>query len=155
EGDRAEAVWDQPQPRRRVLINISAGTSERTWPAENFVAAMRHIAQRGPGAGPRGIAPPAEAGPGGAVAPRRGGTFIRTPSIRDAFALVGTADFVLTPDTSIAHAASAFRKPSVVMFTQGKMERWRLYDTPGLNIEHPEGTLATLGVDRVLAAVDQ
>ena len=66
---------------------------------------------------------------------------MKTPSIRDAFALVATADFVFTPDTSIAHAASAFRKPSVVLFVRGKAERWGLYGTPGANVEHTEGTL--------------
>jgi len=79
---------------------------------------------------------------------------VDTPSIRDAFALVATADFVFTPDTSIAHAASAFQKPSVAIFVRGKAERWGLYGT-GENVEHPDTTLATLAVDPVLAAIDR
>ncbi len=38
-----------------------------------------------------------------------------TPRLRDALAIVGTSDMVFTPDTSISHAASAFRKPAVVL----------------------------------------
>ena len=77
-----------------------------------------------------------------------------TPSIRDALALVASADFVLTPDTSIAHAVSAFHKPSVALYVRGKAERWGLYGNVGRNIEHSEPTLETLPVDRVTEAID-
>jgi ADP-heptose:LPS heptosyltransferase len=80
---------------------------------------------------------------------------VPTPSIRDALALVATADFVLTPDTSIAHAVSAFQKPSVAMYVRGKSERWGLYGAIGRNVEHSEPTLETLPVDRVIEAIDQ
>lgn len=155
EGSRAEVVWDHPRALCRVLVNISAGSSERVWPESSYVAVMRHIAEREAGAMIRVIASPSEADRAERIARDGGGTFVKTPGIRDAFALVATSDFVLTPDTSITHAASAFRKPSVVLFVRGKAERWGLYDTPGANVEHTEGTLATLGVDRVLAAVDE
>ena len=155
EGERAEAVWDHPRALRRIVVNISAGTSERVWPEKNYVAVMRHIAEREPGAMLRVIASPSDAERAERIARDGGGAFVRTASIRDAFALVATSDFVFTPDTSITHAASAFRKPSVVLFTQGKAERWSLYGTPGANIEHADGTLATLGLDRVLHAVDE
>ena len=40
---------------------------------------------------------------------------VRTATIREALALVATADFVLTPDTSIGHAAAAFSTPAIVL----------------------------------------
>jgi ADP-heptose:LPS heptosyltransferase len=70
-------------------------------------------------------------------------------------ALVATSDFVLTPDTSIAHAVSAFQKPSVAMYVRGKAERWGLYGTRGVNVEHTEPSLETLSVDRVIEAIDR
>jgi ADP-heptose:LPS heptosyltransferase len=79
---------------------------------------------------------------------------VPTPSLRDALALVATADFVLTPDTSIAHAASAFQRPAVALYVRGKSERWGLYGTNGRNVEHTEPTLDTLSVERVTAAID-
>jgi ADP-heptose:LPS heptosyltransferase len=151
---RAETAWDSSANARRILINISAGTSERTWPDDNFAAIMRRLHEHEPVAALRVIAAPAESERGERIARAGGGAFVRTPSIRDAFALVATADFVLTPDTSIAHAASAFQRPSVALYTRGKSERWGLYGTIGRNIEHSEPTLATLPVDRVSEAID-
>ena len=138
----------------RALINVSAGSSERQWPDEHYVAVMRHLRRIRPDIALRVISAPSESERGRAVARGGDGAYVDTPSIRDAFALVATANFVFTPDTSIAHAASAFQKPSVAIFVRGKAERWGLYGT-GENVEHPDTALATLAVDPVLAAIDR
>jgi len=151
---RADAAWGAASEGRRVLINISAGTSERLWPDDNYVAVMRHLRDREPATTFRVIAAPSERERGERIARAGGGTFVPTPNIRDALALVATADFVLTPDTSIAHAASAFHKPAVALYTHGKEERWGLYGTFGRSIEHSEPTLETLAVSRVTEAID-
>lgn len=151
---RADALWDASSGARRILINVSAGTSERVWPDDNYVTIMRRLREREPATLFRVIAAPSDRERGERIARAGGGAHVPTPSIRDAFALVATADFILTPDTSIAHAASAFHKPSVALYTHGKAERWRLYGTTGRSIEHSESTLETLSVDRVSDAVD-
>jgi ADP-heptose:LPS heptosyltransferase len=138
----------------RVLVNVSAGTAERAWPDGNYVAVMRHLRERAGDAVFRVIAAPTERGRGAYVADNGGGEIVATPSIRDAFALVATADFLITPDTSIAHAASAFRVPCVAMYVRGKAEQWALYDTVGESVEHSDSTLRTLPLDRMLRAVD-
>ena len=152
ETSRAEAIWGSDGAR--MLINVSAGTSERVWPDDNYVAVMRRLRERANDAVFRVIGAPNERARAEYVANNGGGEYVDTPSIRDAFALVGGADFVFTPDTSIVHAASAFRVPSVAIYVRGKAEQWGLYDTPGENVEHTEGRLRTLSVDRVLRAVD-
>jgi ADP-heptose:LPS heptosyltransferase len=139
----------------RAVINVSAGTSERQWPDEHYVAVMHHLRRIRPGVALRVIAAPSESERGKDIARRGEGTYVPTPSIRDAFALVATSDFVFTPDTSIAHAASAFQRPSVAIFVRGKAERWGLYGTPGENVQHSETTLATLAVEPVLRAIDR
>jgi ADP-heptose:LPS heptosyltransferase len=154
ERQRAEATWVSPLNGPRVLINVSAGTSARLWADAAYVAVMQHVRERDAGATFRVIGAPSEADRARRVALSGGGEYVATPGIRDAFALVATADFVFTPDTSIAHAASAFRKPCVAMYVRGTSERWGLYGTIGESIEHPEGTLETLSVERVLQAVD-
>jgi len=83
----------------------------------------------------------------------RVGTYVLNAGIRDALALVATADFVLTPDTSIGHAAEAFRRPAVVMFSHGYVERWGLYKTPGHSIASPRRELESLPAEPVLAAL--
>jgi ADP-heptose:LPS heptosyltransferase len=71
------------------------------------------------------------------------------------FALVATADFVFTPETSIVHAASAFRRPSVAIYRHTESRRWGLHPGCGENVEHTERTLLTLEVAPVLAAIDR
>ncbi|MEW6268940.1 MAG: glycosyltransferase family 9 protein, partial [Thermodesulfobacteriota bacterium] len=80
---------------------------------------------------------------------------VDTPTIRDALALLAAADLVFTPDTSIGHGASAFRKPAVVMFLDGKPPLWGLYGAPGVNLASPDQSLASLELEPVLAALDE
>jgi len=149
----AETAWGSHG--RRALINISAGTSERRWPDDRYVALMRHLQSRDSNVSLRVISAPSEADRGAHIAHDGNGSLVPTPSIRHALALVATAHFVFTPDTSIAHAASAFHTPAVAIYVQGKAERWGLYGIPGESVTHPEATMETLALDRVTAAVDR
>jgi ADP-heptose:LPS heptosyltransferase len=155
ERKRAEVMWNAPADSTRVLVNISAGTGERTWPDDNYAAVIRHILERDARAVVRIISAPNDRARGERIAAASGAALVPTPRIRDAFAMVASANFVLTPDTSITHAASAFRVPTVAIFVKGKAERWSLYDTPGQNVEHDEQTLASLSTAQVLRAVDE
>jgi ADP-heptose:LPS heptosyltransferase len=149
-------AWDAVSSGRgpRVLVNVSAGTTARRWPPERYAAVMEHLHSLDRTVIFRVIAAPSEADLGQYVAERAGGRFVATPSIRDAFAFVATADFVFTPDTSIAHAASAFDTPCVALYLHGTAERWGLYDGVGASFEHSAATLDDLSVDAVLPAID-
>jgi ADP-heptose:LPS heptosyltransferase len=149
---RAEQNWGLARPR--ILINVSAGTPARLWSDDNYVAVMRHLRDRAGDAIFRVIGAPTERSRAEYVAKQGGGEYVATPSIRDAFALVATADFLFTPDTSIAHAASAFQVPCVAMYIRGTAEQWGVYETPGESVEHPDTTLRNLSLDRMIAAVD-
>jgi len=151
---RADAVWKSHDGEPRVLVNISAGTSERVWPEASYAAVIRHVLDRAPEATIRVMSAPSESERAERIANAGGGVAVRTPGIRDAVALVATADFVLTPDTSIAHAVSAFQKPAVALYVKGKRERWALYGGPGESVEHSERDLSGLPLDRVLSAID-
>jgi ADP-heptose:LPS heptosyltransferase len=137
-----------------VLINVSAGTPARRWPPERYAAVIEHLHALDRTVMVRVIAAPSEADVGQYIAERGGGRFVATPSIRDAFALVATADFLFTPDTSVAHAASAFDTPCVAMYVHGTAERWGLYEGVGASFEHAAATLEDLSVDAVLPAID-
>ncbi|HEV8449688.1 MAG TPA: glycosyltransferase family 9 protein [Gemmatimonadaceae bacterium] len=151
---RAVSMWAAPEGAARVLVNISAGSAERTWPDERYVEVMRHIHERHPGAVLRVVSAPSETERATRVANAADARVVSTPTIRAAFALVATADLVITPDTSIAHAASALRVPAVAMYSNEKSERWGLYDNPGRMVIHPASSLEGLAVDRVINAVD-
>jgi ADP-heptose:LPS heptosyltransferase len=156
ESASAERAWgDADLPR--ILINVSAGTSARLWADDNYVAVMRHLRERAGGDATFrviGAPSPGERSRAEYVATTGGGEYVSTPSIRDAFALVAAADFLFTPDTSIAHAASAFQVPCVAMYIRGTAEQWGVYETPGESVEHADTTLRTLSLERMLRAVD-
>ena len=136
---------------RRLLINISAGKPTCRWPEERFAAilgALRAHADLDVVL----TASPADAKIAQGLATTFG-RFVRTHTVRDAFALVATADYVLTPDTAITHAASAFGKPAVVMFPRNRAEIWGPYETGGAAVASTEGTLQSLPLEPVLDAL--
>ncbi|MFN5598106.1 MAG: glycosyltransferase family 9 protein [Gemmatimonas sp.] len=151
-GERAgaEAEWaanvpSGPRPLR-LLVNISAGITARAWPLASYaqvIAAAREVV---PSLQLFIMCAPHETARAAELAGMTGGRAVPPRPLRDAFALVATADALFTPDTSIAHAAAAFKVPTVDMLLQGKASQWGLYRAPGINLESPGGTLASLSV---------
>lgn len=159
ERSRAAKLWefepDEPGGGSRVVINVSAGTPARLWSDDNYIAIMRHMRELDSCARFRIIGAPSEWERAERIAKGGGAMMVRTPSIRDALALVASADFVYTPDTSIAHAAAAFHRPCVAMYVVGSVTRWGLYgEPPERSVEHPEPTLRTLSAARMIRAID-
>jgi len=147
-----ESRW---QAGRRLLINVSAGKTSRRWPADRFATILRAVRARDDLRDDLDVivtAAPADRSLGEDLA-GVGGRYVSTRSVREAFALVATADYVLTPDTAIAHAASAFGKPAVVMYIRNRAEVWGPYRTGGIAIGAPEGNLQSLPVEPVMDAV--
>ncbi|HEY8514812.1 MAG TPA: glycosyltransferase family 9 protein [Candidatus Binatia bacterium] len=140
--------------RLRILVNVSSGKAARHWPDERFVAAIEHLRRRAPDACIGLIGAPDERERTLAIALRTGVEHVATPGIRDALALLAAADLVFTPDTSIGHGASAFGKPAVVMFLDGKPPLWGLYGAPGWSLASPDQSLASLPLEPVLEALD-
>jgi ADP-heptose:LPS heptosyltransferase len=140
---------------QRVLVNVSAGPLTRLWQADKFVTVIAHIRKRLPDAAVIVTGAPKERDRVEDIATRSGATFVHTPSLAAVFALVATADFVFTPDTSIAHATTAFRRPAVAMYRATESRRWGLHPDYGESVEHTERTLETLEVAPVTDAIDR
>jgi ADP-heptose:LPS heptosyltransferase len=151
EGERAERAWS-PGNRPRVLVNIAAGEPRRRWPSERVTAAIRAVRRLAPESAVLVMAPPAEVAEAERIASEADARAI-VPGMRDAMALVETADVVFTPDTSIAHVASAFAKPSVVMMIGGS-GIFEPFETPGQFVYSPGPTLESLEVAPVIAALE-
>ena len=158
-----EAMWRSHQEAggrggdrsRRLLVNITAGKPICSWPDEKFIAALTHVRTHAPDVAMLAIGMPSEAERIAHIAHEVGIPVARTPGIRHALALVAAADYVFTPDTSIVHAASAFRKPAVVMFPHREPEPYGLYRSPGRMVVGPDEVLASLPVEPVIAALDE
>lgn len=162
----AEARWAEAGApagdagrRVRLLVNVSAGKAARRWPAASFVEVMRAVRAESPAPVVIVMGTPDETARIAEVAAAAGGMPLPDAGLRQAFALVAAADAVLTPDTSIAHAASAFGTPAVDLLLRGGAVGWGLYGTAGHNLESPSGILADLPpgpvCDAVLALVRQ
>ncbi len=154
----AGATWSAhggSGPGRRLLVNVSSGRSFRRWPDEHFVEAIRHLLGRQPALGVIVIGAPDERGRAAAIARAAGVGFVATATLREALALVDTADLVFTPDTGLAHAASALGRPAVVMHIRGTAVQWGLYRSPGAEVSSADGTLASLPVEEVLLELDR
>lgn len=159
--DQAEGIWCESQvsqaSRRghRLLVNISAGLPIRHWPEDRFIALLRHVRATSPALNVVIISAPEDIGRARRITQTSGVRLAPTTSIRDALALVATTDLVFSPDTSIGHAASACRKPAVILFRRDSEEKWGRYGIPGRNISSADDTLATLPLQPVIDAVDE
>ena len=150
----ARAQWAPVAGQTRLLVNISAGKASCRWPDDRFIQLLQLLRQR-----PRLPAVLLMSGPDdresiARIARETGFPVAATPRMRDALALVATADCVLTPDTSVTHAASAFGIPAVVMLPRNRDHQWGPYRTAGRTVSAPGSRLDTLPVAPVLAELD-
>jgi ADP-heptose:LPS heptosyltransferase len=163
---RAEGKWSEagsPVARgeagnagipKRLLVNLSASEPKRRWPDGKFIATLQPARTRFPSMPIVIMGLPEEWSSVQQVASAVGALAVQTPQLRDAFALVGTADLVFTPDTSISHAASAFRKPSLVLLKR-EYKPYAPYNTPGEVISWNEDEIKQLPHERVAQALDK
>jgi len=139
---------------KRLLVNLSASEPKRRWPDGKFVATIQSARTRFPSMPIIVIGLPAEWESVHKVATEVNALPVQTPQLRDAFALVGTSDMVFTPDTSISHAASAFRKPSLVLLKR-EHKPYAPWNTPGEIIAWNEDEIHQLPHEKVREALDR
>ena len=137
---------------KRLLVNLSASEPKRRWPDGKFIATLKSVRSRNPQLRMIVIGLPAEWESVQKVASAAQALPVSTPKLRDAFALVGTSDMVFTPDTSISHAASAFRRPSLVLLKR-EHKPYGPWNTPGEIIAWNEDEIAQLPHERVKDAL--
>jgi len=153
ERERAVAEWGPAAGGPRLLVNVSAGDSSRYWPEEKFVATLMAASRHVPGLVALILRSPVDRDRAKRIASAIGGAVADTPSVRDAFALAAEADVVFTADTSIAHAASAFSKPAVVLFPRGRGALYGPYETAGRVVATPASSIRFLDVEPVVDAL--
>lgn len=163
ESDLSLAVPSADVARKVTIVHPGAKTPSRRWP--HFAKVARALA----GSGHRVVITGTETDLAAAVAREAGVPVLRT-TLSELAALVAHGRLVVSGDTGIAHLATAYRTPSVVLFGPVPPRRWgppadRPYhraiwhgtragrgDDPAPGV-HP--ALLTIGVDEVLAEADQ
>lgn len=139
---------------KRLLVNLSASEPKRRWPDGKFIATLESARAQAPHMPIIVIGLPSEWESVRNVASEVEGLAVQTPKLRDAFALVGTSDIVFTPDTSISHAASAFRKPALVLLKR-EHKPYAPWNTPGEIIAWNEAEIHQLPYERVSTALER
>jgi ADP-heptose:LPS heptosyltransferase len=170
--DLSLTVPSHPVRALQTIIHPGAKSASRRWPATRYAAVARALAERG-----HHVVVTGSAGEGdiasqvvlGAGLPARANLAGRT-GVGELAGLVAHARLVISGDTGIAHLATAYRTPSVVLFGPMSPGRWgppldRPYhrpiwhgtaaepgDAPG-PATHP--ALLGIAVDEVLAAAGE
>ena len=152
-----------------VVVHVGAAYGSRLWPVERFAAVAAELHRSGrdvlftgsAGERPRALAVAELAGlPSAAVAAGRRG-------LDEFAAAVAGASLVVSADTGAAHLASAYARPSVVIFGPAPVAEWgppkgphialtdesrRLGDTFAVD---PDPALLAVSVEDVLAAAEK
>jgi ADP-heptose:LPS heptosyltransferase len=149
-----------------TLIHVGAAFASRLWPAERFALVARRLADDGHrvvftgSAGERGRAKDIcrRAGlPGSAV-------LAGELELQEFIACIAGARLVISADTGAAHLATAYARPSIVLFGPVSPERWGPPPGPHLVLtraevrrgepfaDSPDPALLGVTVDDVLAA---
>jgi heptosyltransferase II len=155
----AERAWEAAAGVRstnhaRWLVNLSAGAPVRRWPDERWIALISHLRARQPESTIAVMAVESERDSVERVAHASGAAAVSAPRLRDALAMVGTSERVITSNTSITHAASAFRIPTVLLLERGE-DQWSSWCTPSEVAYWMGSSVASLEVETARAALDR
>ena len=153
EREAAEKEWAMVRGSGpRLLVNISAGLVVRRWPYDRYVPALRAIRAENPDLRILVMAPPHEFNEAKGIAEQLGGAVSQAP-LRVAFALVESTDFLLTPDTSIAHAASAYQPQTISLTAVPFRDHFRPWKTPGTTLVGEGKEVSSLPIPPVTEAL--
>jgi ADP-heptose:LPS heptosyltransferase len=148
-----------------TILHPGAASPARRWPASRFVAVAEALAGRGHRVVVTGG--PAERPLAGAIAAEAGVPALPDLSLVELLALVGRARLVVCGDTGLAHVASNYRTPSVLLFGPVSPALWGppadgphrvLWKGDGTGDPHGrqvDPALLAISVAQVLDAVDQ
>jgi ADP-heptose:LPS heptosyltransferase len=100
------------------------------------------------------ISSPSEGGRAASIAAEGGARLVADGGVRDAMAIVATADVVFTPETSIAHVSTAFDTPAVVLQPRDEAASRGPYLSEGRGVESPTPRVADITVDEAVRALE-
>ncbi len=152
-------------PSGRTIVHCGAKAGSRRWPADRFAAVAAILATQGHDVVITGSGD--EAATAHAIAAEAGVRAATSLSLAELLALVARARLVVSGDTGVAHVASNYRVPSVVLFGPVSPRVWgpppdprhqALFHGDGTGNPHgttPDPALLRISVDDVTAAVEK
>lgn len=152
EQEHGERAWSPggSEPAR-LLVNISSLNECRRWDDGAYAAVLRGVRRQRPDVRIAIIGSPGDEARATVLA-RTVGAIAMVPPLRVAFGAVAAASLLLTPDTSLGHAAAALGTPVVVMLPTGH-EPLVPAGVDGIHLFGEGGQIRSIAPDRVERAV--
>lgn len=122
--DLTLAVPPVPVPHDVTIIHPGAKSPSRRWPADRFAAVARHLARLGHRVVITGSAAEHSLAVRVAAAAGLPAEAVLPTDLTSLAGLVAHARLLISGDTGIAHLATAYRTPSVVLFGPMSPARW-------------------------------
>jgi ADP-heptose:LPS heptosyltransferase len=151
------------RPGRRLAVHISARRPLQRWPAESFVALIRHLCEE------HGASVMLLWSPGASGDPRHPGDDEKAHEILSKTAAAGTvayptrrleeligalaaSDALVCSDGGAMHLAAALGRPIACFFGDSPVERWHPWGVPHRVLRAPSGNVRDIPVEDVAAA---
>ncbi len=142
----------KPQ-RRLVVLNPGAGRADKRWPVPHFAVLARRLVREAE-AQVLVVWGPGEDGAARAIVDTSGVATVVPPTDLDALlAVLRRASVVVAADTGPLHLAAALGTACVGLYGPTSAERNGPYGDGHRTLASPDGTLASLTPERVVAAV--
>ena len=125
-----------------AVIHAMASRSDKTWPAENFLAVAEHLRETG-------LDPVFIGGADDDLSQFAGFRTVQGAPLSEIKILLAGAALFVGNDSGPAHMAAAFGLPAVVIFSASDPEIWGPWRTAG------EVVRAPAGIDEVLEALER
>jgi lipopolysaccharide heptosyltransferase III len=125
-----------------VVLHPFASAPDKTWPAENFIAAAAHLQESG-------LEPVFIAGPDEDLSAFSAYPCVQGAPLENVKSLLAGAALFVGNDSGPAHIAAAFGRPVIVLFGSSDIEIWRPWRTENVVLASPDG-IHCIGVSDVL-----
>jgi ADP-heptose:LPS heptosyltransferase len=140
-------LFAMPAERSRsyAVLHPFASAADKTWPAENFLAAAAHLEDLG-------LEPVFISGPNEQLAAFSRYQCLQGAALEEVKSLLACASVFIGNDSGPAHIAAAFGRPVVVLFGASNIDNWRPWRTENAVLTNPAGIQA-IEVSEVISAI--
>jgi ADP-heptose:LPS heptosyltransferase len=140
-------LFAAPDSRRHpyAVLHPFASASDKTWPAENFLAVAAHLETLG-------LEPVFIAGPNENLSAFSKYPCFQGAPLEEVKSLISGAALFVGNDSGPAHIAAAFGRPVVVLFGASDTENWRPWRTEHKILTTPGG-IHSIGAAQVVEAL--
>ena len=152
---RASAQLGAARGAHRLAVNVSGRGTHKYWGRDRFVAAIRFVRARYPELSIVVCGAPGDAAEVEAIASMTGAQPVPPLPFHAFASVIHECDLLLTPDTSVAHLAAAWKIPAVVLFREDpRALPWVPYRSPHRAVVQP-GPIAGIPLEPVTDALAQ